>query len=67
MKKNYYLIVLILFVGIVIPTLLFGQAPPPPEPPEPPVDPLNIPLGENLFMLMIAAAYYGSTKLKLSA
>jgi hypothetical protein len=62
-KKNLLFLVVILTL-VVLPALVFSQAPPPP--PEPPADPDNIPLGDNLVMLLVGATLYGARRIKMA-
>jgi hypothetical protein len=62
-KKNLIFLVVILTL-VVLPALVFSQAPPPP--PVPPPDPDNIPLGDNLVLLLVGASIYGARRIKMA-
>jgi hypothetical protein len=62
-KKNLLFLVVILTL-VVLPALVFSQAPPPP--PEPPADPDSVPFGENLAFLILGATLYGARRIKMA-
>lgn len=64
MNKKNLIFLAALLTMVVVPALVFSQAPPPPPPPPP--DPDAVPLGDNLMFLIVGATLYGARKIKLA-